>query len=118
MQRVLKDNEIRRQFEILGAKFEQGFPTSSLPSLDAITDFSIFNSASFFLFLFIFLFYLFTFFFFFFVVVVDGGKTWVQLVVSSLLYIIINKKGDSHVDEVFDEIGVDFAFYLEFQVLH
>ena len=32
MQRVLKDNEIRRQFEILGAKFEQGFPTSSLAS--------------------------------------------------------------------------------------
>ena len=78
---------------------------------------AFFNSTSFFLFLFLFLFYLFTFFFFFFVVV-DGGKTWVQLVVSSLLYIIINKKGDSHVDEVFDEIGVDFAFYLEFQVLH
>ena len=116
MQRVLKDNEIRRQFEILGAKFEQGFPTSSLASLDAITDFSIFQFNFFFSFSFSFFFiYLF---FFFVVVVVDGGKTWVQLVVSSLLYIIINKKGDSHVDEVFDEIGVDFAFYLEFQVLH
>ena len=118
MQRVLKDNEIRRQFEILGAKFEQGFPTSSLASLDAITDFSIFQFNFFFSFSFSFSFLFIYFFFFFFVVVVDGGKTWVQLVVSSLLYIIINKKGDSHVDEVFDEIGVDFAFYLEFQVLH
>ena len=39
MQRVLKDNEIRRQSEILGAKFEQGFPASSLASLDAFSDF-------------------------------------------------------------------------------
>ena len=31
---------------------------------------------------------------------------------------VVSSKGDSHVDEVFDEIGVDFAFYLEFQVLH
>ena len=39
MQRVLKDNEIRRQSEILGAKFEQGSPASLLASLDAFSDF-------------------------------------------------------------------------------
>jgi hypothetical protein len=39
MERVLTDKDIRKQSDILRGKFEQGFPPSSLASLDAFTDF-------------------------------------------------------------------------------
>ena len=53
---MVNKGEIKKQFEILGAKFEQGFPTSLLAPLDEFSDSSIFNWASSFLLFFCFFF--------------------------------------------------------------